>query len=148
MDGYAAGLRSMRSSSSLSAWLLLRGPQLLALVVALGALLVPGRALAWAPMCDEDAQSIEAPVPLRLADDSAIRPGKGCDSAREKASIAPLAPESQHHHLAAAPGILRALPVQFVLPKIPGLEHVPIRAPARDGARAACLRPPFRPPLG
>ncbi len=60
MDGYAAGLRSMRSSSSLSAWLLLRGPQLLALVVALGALLVPGRALAWAPMCDEDAQSIEA----------------------------------------------------------------------------------------
>lgn len=100
-------------------------------------------------MCDEFAQSIEAPVPLRLADDSALRPGKPCDHRGGGASVASLPLEQQQHQHSVAPlSVDRALPVSYTPLVTPALARLAAPERTRDGARAAWDHPPFRPPLG
>lgn len=53
--------------------------RLLVTMSALVVLLAPASAWALAPMCDEDAQTIEAPAPIFPIKDRVVRAGMVCD---------------------------------------------------------------------
>src|SRR5829696_3683163 len=119
--------------------------QVAAIVCALAVLLLSPSALASAPMCDENGQTIEAPLPLLPAKGGEIRATPSCDLAIAKLSPAlPLGERPQL--LATGDGLERVLPLVLVLPPLPVGELLPVgpnplAAPVSSGSDGV-YRPP------
>ncbi len=108
-------------------------------------LLLAPAALASAPMCDENGQTIEAPLPLLPAKGGEIRAIPTCDLAGAK--LSPALPLGERPQLqASAEGLERVLPLLLILPPLPVGELLPVDpnplAAPPSGASAGVYRPP------
>ena len=119
--------------------------RLAALVCALAVLLLAPCALASAPMCDEHAQTIEAPLPAFPPKGGEIRATPSCDLVFAK--LSPALPFGERPQVqATADGLERVLPLALILPPLPIGELLPagsdgLAAPA-GGPRSGVYRPP------
>jgi hypothetical protein len=116
-----------------------------AIVCAMAVLLLAPAALASAPMCDENGQTIEAPLPLVPAEGGEIRAIPSCDLSSPKLS-AGLPPGERPQLQASAEGLERVLPLALILPPLPAGELLPVgpsalAAPIGD-ASDGVYRPP------
>jgi hypothetical protein len=108
-------------------------------------LLLAPAALASAPMCDENGQTIEAPLPLVPAKGGEIRAIPSCDLSSAKLS-AGLPPGERPQLQAFAAGLERVLPLVLILPPLPAGELLPVGPSAlaapTGGASDGVYRPP------
>ena len=96
-----------------------------AIVCAFAVLLVAHSALASAPMCDENAQTIEAPLPLVPAKGGEIRAMPSCELGFAK--LSPALPFGERMPLqASGDGLDRVLPLTSILPPPPAGDLLPI----------------------
>lgn len=119
--------------------------RLFALVCVLVAWVAPTSAWAMAPMCDDLAQSIEAPLFVWDTEHGEMRAVQGCDPIIQRADGAP-APDRERSTPSLSDGLDRALPPLFALPQ--PTRSTPVPAPPAQvfGERAAVSRGVFRPP--
>jgi hypothetical protein len=96
-----------------------------AIVCALAVLVLAPSALASAPMCDENGQTIEAPLQLVPAKGGEIRAIPGCDPSLAK--LSPALPGGERSQLQAmGDGFERVLPLASILPPLPAGKLLPV----------------------
>lgn len=127
--------------------LVLRVPARLAgLLCVVVAVLVPSKAFAAAPLCDEHAQSIEAPSILWPGDDGEIRAIAPCETARDAKWRSLPAPDGEQRQIAAPQIVDRVLPSLVRLPAVARSARLPVSPRVGNGERGAFLDDVFRPP--
>jgi len=122
-----------------------RGIHLAAMVCALSVLLLAPAALASAPMCDEHAQTIEAPLPVVPAKGGEIRATTSCDLSFAK--LSPALPLGERPQLqASGEGLERVLSRVLILPPVPVGRLLPVSPEALAAPAGGPLSGIYRPP--
>ncbi len=117
---------------------------LIAWVVAI--VLAPSAAWAYAPMCDESAQTVEAPLPIYPSKDGSISAVADCDSQSSRFDAAPdRAPERP---LLDAQSIDRGLAIVAAIPACAKSARLELSSHELGSARAGSGLDVFRPPRG
>jgi hypothetical protein len=95
-----------------------------AIVCAFAVLLLAPSALASAPMCDENGQTIEAPLPLVPAKGGEIRAMPSCELGFAKLTALPFGERMPLQ--ASGDGLDRVLPWNSIFPPLPSGDLLPI----------------------
>ncbi len=110
-------------------------------------LLAPASAWALAPMCDEAAQTIEAPAPIFPAKDRVIQAGKLCgDGASSELGSVP--PRDPGRPILTAEAIDRGLVGGAKIPPCARSARLTLTVEAAGGERPGSSQGVFRPPRG
>jgi hypothetical protein len=122
-----------------------RKARCLAFLCALTALLMAPSALASAPMCDEHAQTIEAPLPLFPSKGGEIKAAPACDSSVVELLRAAPAPDRQAPSM-TADAVQRFFAFGGYFPQCPRGQKLAAPASASEPGKPGFTSSLFRPP--
>jgi hypothetical protein len=120
--------------------------RLWALACALTAVLAPAVAWAYAPMCDENAQTIDAPAPIYPSKPGAISAVADCDS--DRTQLGRLPQQDPHRTQLSAEAIDRALASAALIPPCVKSARLTIHLGQLGRALSGSGSDVFRPPRG
>jgi hypothetical protein len=120
--------------------------RLLVLVCAAGVLLAPTLAWAYAPMCDEHAQTVDAPLPIYPSKGGEISAGPSCERDPMRFDAAP--ERSPERPLLDAQAIDRGLAVGSSIPACAKGARLALSSSELGRARPGAVLGVFRPPRG
>lgn len=118
--------------------------RLLATLCAAAVVLLPSAAWAYAPMCDENAQTIDAPLPLYPSKGGEISAGQSCEN--DGSLLGSVPQQDPSRPLLAAENIDRALARGAPIPPCARSSRLRMLSDARGAARSGATRDVFRPP--
>lgn len=118
--------------------------RLLVLVCALGVVIVPAAAWADAPMCDEHAQTVDAPLPIYPSKGGEISAGPSCERNPMRLDAAPQ--PRPDRPLLDAQAIDRALAFGASVPMCAKSPRLALATSAVGGPHSGAGSDVFRPP--
>jgi len=116
------------------------------LACALGVLLAPTAAWAYAPMCDEHAQTVEAPLPIYPSKGGEIAAAPNCESDKSGLDAAP--ERGPERPLLSAESIDRGLALVTNVPACAKSARLALSSTELGRACAGAGSGVFRPPRG